>query len=437
MFRLTCCLLLGLCGASGLTAAPARAQDAPPAVDASRPSREISPNEFTGSDSERINQAIQAASRSGSRVRVPRNNAQRDDDIWLLDTAILVCSNTVLELDQCHLKLSDKCRDNFIRSGNCGLGISDIQPISHVSICGIGQVLLEGADHPRATGDSAKQLGQRTYGTDAGRAAVSQTGDWRNIGILLAQVDHFRIENLTIKDSHCWAISLERCSFGRIADVHFESAGSKLIDGRRETILNQDGIDLRQGCHDIHIERISGRTGDDLIALTNIATRAGGAGSDDSTMVSAEAPGPNQDDDVRNIFLRNIAGHSAGRHHVVRILNASGLRIYNVVLDGLLDTSPADAPCKATVKIGDANPAWGGVTPSGDTNRLALSNITSTSQHTILIAGSLTDSVISNVVRYSDQGDVITYASGRENVRNVCLHNLVARRAARSPQPIE
>jgi hypothetical protein len=313
----------------------------------------------------------------------------------------------------------------MIRSANCGLGITDIQPIEHVHIYGVGNVLLEGADHPRATGDSAKTLGKHTYGTDADVEGESQTGDWRNIGILLASVDHFSIENLEIKDSHCWAISLERCGFGRVCDVHFASTGFKTIDGVRQTILNQDGLDLRQGCHDISIERITGHTGDDLVALTNINHAAAVAGSDRSTMVSAANCREGGLDDIRNIFLRQISGHSRGGHHVVRFLNAGGLRLYNVVLDGLIDTSPPESPCKATLKIGDANPRWGGVTPLGDTHRLFLSNISGASQYTILIAGSLTDSCITNVIHHDDRGDPITYASGRQFVSNLQCSNLL------------
>lgn len=387
----------------------------------------ISPNDFKGTDVARINQAIRTASPKGLRVVVPRRNKTQEGEreTWLLDSAILVQDSTVLELNNCHIKLSDRCRDNMIRSANCGLGINDIRPMKHVSIYGVGNVLLEGADHPRATGDSAKALGKRSYGTDAGKEGESQTGDWRNIGILLAYVDHFSIENLQIKDSHCWAISFERCAFGRVSDVHFNSNGFKMIDGTRKTVLNQDGIDLRQGCHDIHIERITGHTGDDLVALTAIIKRGSVTGSDTSTMVSAADNRGNGVDDIRNIFIRSISGYSAGRHHVVRFLNASGLCIYNVVLDGLLDTSPPGRPCKATLKIGDANPTWGGVTPLGDTSRLLLSNITGTSRHTILIAGSLADSCIVNVIRYAGDGEPITYASGREHVRNVQLSNVV------------
>src|SRR5690606_31027977 len=142
-------------------------------------------------------------------------------------------------------------RDNIIRSANCGLGITEIAPISNVSIRGIGTAVLEGADHPRATGDSAKALGERTYGTDAGVQNESQTGDWRNIGILMACVEQFSLENLRLVDSHAWAISLERCAYGKIRDIDFASTGHRTIDGKTETVLNQDGLDLRQGCHDI------------------------------------------------------------------------------------------------------------------------------------------------------------------------------------------
>ena len=391
----------------------------------------VSPNSFEGGDVERINQAIEAASPKGLRVVIPRHNEGRDEELWLLDSAILVRDNTTLELENCHIKLSDRCRDNMIRSANCGLGITEIQPMKHVHIRGIGNVLLEGADHPRATGDSAKTLGKRTYGTDAGVEGESQTGDWRNIGILLAHVEHFSIENLHVKDAHCWAISLERCGFGRVCDIHFTAEEHKMIDGVRETMLNQDGLDLRQGCHDISIERITGRTGDDLVALTDIPRTDKAAGTDTSTMVSASKCPEGGDDDIRNIFIRQVAGYSCGGHHVVRFLNAGGLGIYNVVLDGLIDTSPPDRPCKATLKIGDSNPRWGGVTPIGDTNRLVLSNIVSNSRHTILIAGSLTDSAISNVVRYTQTGGPITYESGREYVKNVQMSNLVHREPLR------
>ncbi len=405
------------------------AEEAPPPqqmTDSATAAAAITPNDFQGSDSERINQAIAAAAATGKPVTIPKLNRAKDGvrDVWLLDSAILVQSGTTLALENCHIKLSDRCRDNFIRSGNCGVGITDIAPMSDIHIAGVGSVLLEGADHPRATGDAAKTLGEKSYGTDAGVAGESQTGDWRNIGILLAFVEHFSIENLRIKDSHCWAVSLERCAFGRVRDIDFASTGSRMIDGVSKTILNQDGLDLRQGCHDIDIENITGYTGDDLVALTNILHEDRPAGSTISTMVSAGNNRGDGADDIRYVTLRNVRGYCAGGHHIVRFLNASGLKIHDVTFDGLIDTSGSGKRDRAALKIGDNNPKWGGVTPLGDTYRIFVSNIMSRAEHTILIAGSLSESAIMNVIKYDAPGEPITYESGPQNVRQVETSNV-------------
>ncbi|WP_153556160.1 glycosyl hydrolase family 28 protein [Roseimaritima sediminicola] len=396
---------------------------------------QITPNQFEGSDVERINQAIATAAKTGQPVVVPRINRTADGEreIWMLDSAILVRSNTYLELQNCHLKLSDTARDNLIRSANCGMGITDIQPLNNITIIGTGRVTLEGADNPRSTGDSAKVLGQRTYGTDAGVAGTSQTGDWRNIGILMAYVDHFRLENLFLKDAHSWAISLERCAHGVIRDIEFAAEEGKLVNGKREVFLNQDGLDLRQGCHDIEITNISGHTGDDLIALTNIVNDTKTAGSPDYIMVSRPNNRGDGLDDIRAITIRNVRGYTAGGHHIVRLLNASGLKIHDVILDGLIDTS-SGRPAKAAVRIGDANPAWGGVTPLGDTRRILINNVISRARHSILIAGSLVDSSITNVIHYGAAADPVGNPSGPEHLRNVTFENV---RNVKVPSPAE
>ncbi len=388
----------------------------------------VTPNDFAGSDVERINQALQAAAGTGRRVVIPRRNLGADgaQDVWLLDSAILVPGDSLVELVNCHLKLADRCRDNMIRSANCGRGITEIEPIRNVHIRGVGNVLLEGADRPRATGDGGKTLGERTFGTDAGVAEESQTGDWRNIGILMAFVEEFSIENIAIKDSHCWAISLERCARGTLRDIDFASSSVKVIDGVERTILNQDGIDLRLGCHDILIENITGYTGDDLIALTAIPNPDGVAGGVQSTMVSGARDRGGGRDDIRHVIIRNIRGYCRGGPHIVRLLNTGGVRMYDILLDGLIDTSPAEVRCKAAVKIGDH--AYGtGVAPLGDTSRIIVNNVISRSEHTILIGGSLCDSIISNVIRHDMAGEAVTYASGPEHVRDVAVSNVHVR----------
>ena len=93
--------------------------------------------------------------------------------------------------------------------------------------------------------------------------------------------------------------------------------------------------------------------------------------------------------------------------------------MYDIELENLLDTSPAGFRCRAAVKIGDANPAWGGVTPLGDTARFRISGICSRAHHAILVAGSLTDSEISNVTNLTPETTEITLQSGPGNLRNV------------------
>lgn len=385
----------------------------------------ITPNEFSGSDSERINQAVAEGATCGLRVVVPRMNQspQGTKPLWILDSAILLPGNTTLELQDCHIKLSDQCRDNFIRSANCGKGITEVTPLRNIHILGSGSVLLEGADHPRATGDSAKSLGKRSYGTDAGVEGENQFGDWRNIGILMAYVENFSLVGITIKDSHCWAVSLERCAHGRICDLEFASNEHYTIDGEAVKFLNQDGLDLRQGCHDITIDGISGYAGDDLVAFTAISWNGTPAEGLSSSMVTPANNRGDGLDDIHHITLRNVRGHSRGGHHIVRLLNAGGLCIHNILIDGIQDTSTGDRHDRAALKIGDGNPAWGGVAPLGDTRHIAINNIISRAENAILIGGSLSESVINNIV--CTEGALITYQSGAEHVRDVLCSNVL------------
>lgn len=396
-------------------AAPAPAPQVPrPAV--------FSPNDFRGSDAERINQAIQAAAVSGGRVVIPRINFRgaQQSEVWLLDSAILLQDRVTLVLDNCRIKLSDRCRDNWMRSANCGRGIGTIRPMREIHIRGVGDAVLEGADRPRATGDGAKTLGKQTYGTDAGVAGQSQKGDWRNIGILLAQVEDFSIHGLALRDSHAWAISLERCAYGTLRDLDFASAQTKVIDGAPRTLLNLDGIDLRMGCHDIRIENITGHTGDDLVALTAIPGNRATNGVLESTMVSATVPRDGGRDDIRDVVVKDVRGYCAGGHHIVRLLNTPGLGMHDILVDGVTDTSPAGFRCKAAVKIGDRN-YGGGIAPLGDTHRITVRNVSSRAQHAVLVAGSLADSTISNIVCRGTGAGTVTLESGAQNVRGVTI----------------
>jgi hypothetical protein len=385
----------------------------------------FNPNDFKGTDAQRINQALQAAAGTGGKVVVPRRNhsATGTTEIWLLDEAVVVPGETVLELNNCHLKLSDRCRDNIIRSANCGLGITEIRPLRGIYVYGVGEVLLEGADRPRATGDSAKTLGVHTFGTDAGVAGESQLGDWRNIGLLMAGVESFSLRDLRFKDTHCWAVSLENCAHGKIQQLDFASSGFKMIDGVKEKILNQDGLDLRSGCHDIIIENITGYSGDDLVALTSIPQPRRLSGQVGSTMVSADSLAGADGVGIARVMIRQVQGYCRGGHHIVMMLNTRGSRMHDIMVDGVMDTSPPEVTCKATVKIGEAH--YGdGMAEMGDTSRIIVNNVISRSEHSILIGGPVCDAVFSNVISFGPSDEVVTSKAGPELLKRVTCSNL-------------
>ena len=378
---------------------------------------DFDPNQFSGTDIERLNQAVLAASANGGMLRIPRRkpDSVSDRTFWLIDAAILVPGEMTLIFENCKVKLSDQCRDNFIRSANCGIGISEVLPLQNIHIAGVGKVVFEGADHPRASGDSGKVIGQRTYGTDAGKAGESQNGDWRNHGILLANVSGFQIENIMVKDSHCWGITLEYCTNGTIRNIRFESTGKRLIDGQLVTILNQDGLDLRRGCRNIVIDGIVGYSGDDLVALTGIKPKMPSPSGTLTTSGVCNFPEPERQD-ICNIVIRNVQGYCAGGHNIVRFLNSQGVKLHHILLDGLMDSSPEELRCAAALKIGDTN--YGGLAAVGETYAIIVKNIYSRAQRPINLVGSLSDSLIDGVLNLNPESEPCVIANP-EIVRNV------------------
>lgn len=381
------------------------------------------PNNYEGSDSERINAAVRDAHKTGGIVRIFKRKPDKksDRDFWLIDSAILLPSDTTLYLMNCKIKLSDKSRDNWIRSANCIAGNPEVKDLSGIHIIGEGSAVLEGADHPRATGDSGKILGVQTYGTDAGKKNRKQKGDWRNIGILLVKVKDFSIKNISMTNSHSWAVSLEYCEKGTIRDLHFESQERVVIDGKQVKILNRDGLDLRKGCRDITIENITGRTGDDLIALTALGRRVRKSGILNAMEFYGGSPAPGSTD-TYNISIRNVRGYCAGGHHIIRLLNNRGTKLHHIQISNLLDTSPAGVQAKAAIKIGDQ--AYGGSSPLGDTSDIQITNIHSKAKNAILLGGSLKDSMISNVLVCDPANEGIVLQVNTVKTSGLFLNNI-------------
>ena len=131
------------------------------------------------------------------------------------------------------------------------------------------------------------------------------------------------------------------------------------------------------------------------------------------------------ENDIHHVTIRNVTGFSAGGHHIVRFLNASGVRLYDVELENLLDTTPPEGfRCQEALRIGDCNQAWGGVTPLGDTFNIKVKNVCSRATRAVAVFGSLTDSEISDVINQNPENPAFVPASGEENIRNVKVDGL-------------
>lgn len=390
----------------------------------------VNVNEYNGySDNEIIDNAIRNKTGDGIVIIPPRNSSTEPErDWWLLDRSIIIPENTTIVLQNCKIKLSDNCRDNFFRTANCGIGISYPEEIKNVHIKGEGLCVLEGADHPRSTGDASKMIvspcpyetkdlfelaewippedkesgiikfwdrHNHTYGTDFGKQAESQHGDWRNIGILFANASNFSIENIKIVESHGWGISLEACSYGELKKIDFDARMWKQIDGMKQNIENQDGIDIRNGCHDIIISDITGHTGDDMVALTAIAKDTVRFGGELKNTHVMHTDWNMRDKDIHDIIIRNVKGYSS-LCYMVRLLPVN-TKIWNVIIDGVVDTSSDSINNFGCIMLGTADEGYGKNDIDGMKN-IAVTNVISNSQESVVIAGYISDSVISNVI---------------------------------------
>lgn len=302
----------------------------------------LSPNLYNeGTQIERIQRAVDEAVHTTGKVVIPRYDAVEKTSVWRIDKAILLPADIELELHNCTIKLSDRCRDNFIRSANVGLGISCIKPLKNIKVVGKGNVLLEGADNPRSTGDHNKVLSKNpedgfshSYGSDAGKPEENQKGGWRNHAIIMAYVDGFEISGITLKDYHAHAIVLERAKNGLIRDITFDVRQAVEVDGRDRLVLNQDGLGVRFGCKNIIIDQCKGKSGDDFIniGLTDTGMPAG----EENVNVVSGSIYAGEVDNIENIYLQNWQDFYSISHRAIRIMPIGKLRIKNVFIENMI-----------------------------------------------------------------------------------------------------
>jgi polygalacturonase len=320
----------------------------------------------------------------------------------------------------------------MFRSDNVGIGITNPEWNYNISIVGIGDVRLKGADNPRSTGDAYRTLtltpvkGRVSYGSDAGKKGAKQKGDWRNNLIQIAYVDGFHLKNVKIENSHAWAISFERTHNADLSDLRFHNPEIILINGIQKKVYNKDGINLRHGCKYFRIHNITGINGDDLIALSSLdaAPYYHTNGDVNSYQVtSTKWYGP--EDDTEQVFITNCQTNYAG----VAIRASDEASIHHVYINGVItkerpDTPPPYGGSPHVILVGGGG--YGKPSLPGKINNIFVTNLMGDGNRSlILIESPIADCVFMNGIYTGSGPEPIVYTIDKKKTKNIDAANLV------------
>lgn len=381
------------------------------------------------SDSESIQNALDYAAGSGiGRVVIPRVNERSGKAVWDIDKAIILRSETEIVLDNCLLRQADGAFDNVFRSH---LYTKDAQKRSNqlhgIHITGKGNAVIDGGLHNGIT-----ELG---YVREGGKHMTV------NNMILLLNVRDFVIEGISFEHQRFWAINLIHAEYGRLSNLHFYCEAEN---------PNLDGIDLRNGCHDIIIENITGQAGDDLIALSAIGARV--FDSDIQKAYYFDIPGCPQD--IHDITIKNIIGTSTDCA-IIAMRATDGRKLYNVTIDNVHDVDNGAAAAGkhypeyprasinmdirrvrrgnhpyAMIRIGQHGYYKERTNVLGEVYGITATNLYSRGGVALMINVSLKDSFFSNIHADNDVDYIVTTKSGRVTqkygaaMQNVVFENI-------------
>ncbi len=292
----------------------------------------INPNQFEGATQfERINNAISFLElRGGGILELATDTVSTPEtNIWVVPSALLLPSGIELRLNHAKLKLADGVFDNIVRSKgiivdpsnpyNIALRLDETNNIK-ITGSGIDSAFIEGPDFP-----------YKAPHPILGGAPIEWIGDyfgWRTVGILLANTKNYELSGFTMRKTTCWAISQEHgCQNMHLHDINFDT-----------TVKNGDGIDFRKGCSQGLVERITGSTSDDTIALTALLNFAESYPSGNYVFpmqVGGDADNP-LGNDIYNIKINVTTSKSL--HNQVRLLATGGSKMHGIYVDNTEDT---------------------------------------------------------------------------------------------------
>ena len=312
---------------------------------------------------------------------------------WEIEQTIFLPSDFTLYLEDCHLKMAEGTFCNMFRNAGSGTpeGNTPAGTAYNIRILGRGRAILDGGVY--------NGLHERNSLKD-GNPHISV-----NNLILFTNVDGFEISRLHLRNQRWWAMNFLFCCHGSIRHIDFLSddgiadrdgsriPGKTLADigefpGHEAYIRNSDGIDLRTGCHDILIEDITGFTQDDTVALTGLPGIM-----EETYRVDGLST------DIYNVIIRNV--NSASFCTNIRLLNQGGIRLYNILIDGMMDSSAASPHMDRGiygVRVGDNHMYGPRHSTPDETFNITIRNVYSRARiSAVQLAGSITNCVLDNI----------------------------------------
>lgn len=318
---------------------------------------------------------------------------------------IRIPSDFTLVLDDCHLTMADNTFCMMFCNASCGT------PASHTLAGADRRITIEGRGRAILDGGNYNGLRERDSLKD-GRPHISV-----NNTILFANVEDFRISGLHIRNQRHWAINLVHCRRGVVRDIDFRAdcswvdkdgavhEGLAFLDeidhwtDEAIRVRNADGLDLRAGCHDILVENITGFCEDDSVALTGLtgSTEKLYNVEDDAT-------------DIFNVAIRNV--NTATYCANVRLFCQSGVKLYNILVDGVFDAS-SNSPYMGRgwngVIVGDTYPFRSSTrlaTPD-ELHDITVRNVYSRARCAVRLSGGMTNVTLDNINGFDGCGTII------------------------------
>lgn len=333
---------------------------------------------FGNDDSETIQNAITAACEDGCRkIVIPRYNMRSDNTEWRIARCILIPSDFTVVLDNCYMVQETGVFQNmFANSYAFDLDKRSAEyEQKNIKIIGVGNVILDGGKHNRLREKTTRQFGLPTI-------FLNNMMFWLNVNGL-------EIENINIQHQRYWAINHVFTRNVKLKNIHFYAIPH---------VNNLDGIDLRVGCNNFTMENITGRTGDDIIALTALWGY-----SEKQNAIEGKDP------DIHDVKMRNIKGDPT-RCYCVRLLNHDGNKIYNIDVDTIMDTSDYVRKIRINCAFGMGSPIYYKVKPmaEGELYNINVKNITTRSANAVFFNYALEDSKISNIHTFGDNLNMFT-----------------------------